>query len=90
MATGVTCRLHILFFASLVYLLPSDSNIMGYKTPNSRGRLVIGFNIVFTVVPIFFVIWRLAVRYRIRPRLWVSDHLMILAVVCVLEPELSP
>jgi hypothetical protein len=50
-----------------------------------RKYELIATSIVMTILCTFFVAWRLVVRFRINPRLWLSDHLMILAVVCLIK-----
>jgi hypothetical protein len=55
--------------------------------PNRNVELI-AWNIVVSCIVIFFVFWRVLVRFKINPRLWLSDYLM--AIACVRRNLLVP
>jgi len=58
--------------------------------PNRNVELI-AWNIAVSCIVIFFVFWRVLVRFQINRRLWLSDYLMAIASVrrILLEPLLT-
>ncbi|KAE9368846.1 hypothetical protein N431DRAFT_346979 [Stipitochalara longipes BDJ] len=50
----------------------------GGELTNQSAKLVV-WNVVITFLTTFFLGWRLIERYKLNPRLWLSDYLMIVA-----------
>lgn len=55
--------------------------------PNRKGELI-AWNFFITILVTIFVFWRVLARFRINPRLWLSDYLMIIAWVRQLKASL--
>ncbi|KAE9373073.1 hypothetical protein N431DRAFT_338461 [Stipitochalara longipes BDJ] len=50
--------------------------------PNRNVELI-AWNIASSCIVIFFVFWRVLARFKIKPRLWLSDYLM--AIACLMN-----